>query len=105
MKVGEVAASAAGDQNFLAQAVGAFEDCNAAAALACFYGAHQSCCAPAENECVEGVGHLVISANVIPAAQGLKPGSIVTLYAALKRRSSTLPQASDVAPPSLTNYM
>ena len=73
VKVGEVAASAAGDQNFFAQAVGVFEHRDAAAALAGFDGAHQAGCAAAENECIEGVGHRAI-------VQGLKPAFIMELY-------------------------
>src|SRR5271163_3462061 len=95
MKVGEVAASAAGDQNFLAQLTSMFEHGDAAAALAGFDGAHQACRATAENECIEGMGHfqlrIVINSSF---PQGLKPTFIVELYAALKRRSCTLPLAS-----------
>jgi len=57
MQIGEIAASTAGDENFLSQAVGAFEHGHATAALAGFDGAHQACCASAEDECIEGVGH------------------------------------------------
>ncbi len=57
MKVGEVAASAAGDQNFLAEPVGVFEHGDAAATLAGFDGAHQAGCAAAENDCIEGLSH------------------------------------------------
>ena len=57
VKVCEIAASTAGDENFLSQAVGAFEHGHATAALAGFDGAHQACCASAEDECIEGVGH------------------------------------------------
>jgi len=55
VKVGEIAASAAGDQDFLSEAIGVFEDGDAAAALAGFDGAHQSGRAASENECIEGV--------------------------------------------------
>jgi hypothetical protein len=57
VEVGEVSASAAGDQNFFAQAVGVFEHGYTAAALAGFDGTHQSRCAAAENECIEGISH------------------------------------------------
>jgi hypothetical protein len=57
MKVGEIAASAAGDQDFLAQAIRVFEHGDAAAALAGFDSAHESCGASSENECIEGMGH------------------------------------------------
>jgi hypothetical protein len=57
MEVGEIAASAAGDQDFLSQAVGMFQDCDVAAALAGFDGAHQSRRAATENKCIEGVCH------------------------------------------------
>ncbi len=57
VKIGEITASAAGDQDFLAQAIGMFEDRDAAAALPRFDGAHQSRRAAAKNECIEGMGH------------------------------------------------
>jgi hypothetical protein len=53
VKVGEVAASAAGDQDFLAQAVGMLEDRDAATALASFDGAEESRGAGAEDEGVK----------------------------------------------------
>ena len=56
MNVREVAASAAGDEDFFAGAVGVFEDSDAASALAGFDGAHESCGACAEDYGVEGVG-------------------------------------------------
>jgi len=40
--VGEVAAASAGDEDFLADAVGVFEDCDAAAALGGFDGAEEA---------------------------------------------------------------
>jgi hypothetical protein len=51
--VGEVAAAAARDENFLSQPVGVFEQCNAAAALARFDSAHEAGGASAEDQCVE----------------------------------------------------
>jgi hypothetical protein len=77
MKVGEIAASAAGDQNFLPQPVRMFQHRNAPAAPARFDGAHQSRRATAKNECIEGMGHG-------RQIQELKPVFIVELYAALK---------------------
>jgi hypothetical protein len=59
MKVGEVAASAPGDQNFPTRPVGVFEDCNAAAALAGFDRAHQPRRTATENQCIEGMSHLI----------------------------------------------
>ncbi len=58
VKVGEIAAAAAGDENLLAQAVGVFEDGDTASALAGFDGAHQAGRAAAENQCVEDMGHV-----------------------------------------------
>ena len=55
MQVGEVAASAAGDEDFFAGAAGALEHSYAAAAAAGFNGGHEACGASAENENVEGV--------------------------------------------------
>jgi predicted HD phosphohydrolase len=95
VEVGEVAASATGDQNFLAQPVGVLEHRDAASTLAGFDGAHQAGCATAENHCIEGVGHfqswIVINSSF---PQALKPTFIADLYAALKRRSSTSLRAS-----------
>jgi hypothetical protein len=53
MNVGEVAAPAAGDENFLSDAVGVLEHRDAAASFAGFDGAHQSRGARAEDDCVE----------------------------------------------------
>jgi len=47
--VGEIAASAAGDKNFLPQALGALEDRDPPPSLAGLDGAHQSGGAAAEN--------------------------------------------------------
>jgi hypothetical protein len=57
VQVSEVATSAAGDQNFLAEAIRVFENGDAASALAGFDGAHQAGCAATENESVEGMDH------------------------------------------------
>ena len=56
MNVGEVAASAAGDEDFFADAVGVIEKGDAASALAGFDCAHESCGACAEDYGVEGLG-------------------------------------------------
>ena len=53
--VREIATAAAGDKDFFADAVGAFEDGNAAAALAGFGGAEESSGSGAEDECVKFV--------------------------------------------------
>ena len=53
VEVGEVAASAAGDEDFLAEAVGVFEDGDAASALAGFDGAHEAGGSATEDQCVE----------------------------------------------------
>jgi hypothetical protein len=50
MEVGEVAAAAAGDEDFLAGAVGVFEHECAAAAASGFDGAHQTGAAGSEDE-------------------------------------------------------
>jgi hypothetical protein len=49
VKVGEIATSAAGDKNLFADAVGVFDDCDAAATFACFKGAEEACGAGAED--------------------------------------------------------
>jgi hypothetical protein len=65
MDVGEVAAAAAGDENFLAQAIGAFEYRDATSASTSLDGAHQAGGASTKNQCVEGVGrHLQIGSHV-----------------------------------------
>src|ERR1700742_3902408 len=43
--IGEIAAAAAGDENFLSRPLGKIEDGDAPSSFACFNGAHQSCCA------------------------------------------------------------
>ena len=53
MDVGEVAAASAGDEDFLADAVGVFEDSNAAATLGGFEGAEEAGCAAADYQDVE----------------------------------------------------
>ena len=53
--VREITAAAAGDEDFFADAIGAFEDGDAAAAFAGFGGAEESGGARAEDECVKFV--------------------------------------------------
>jgi hypothetical protein len=55
MKVGEVAASATGDENLLAGAVGSFEDRDTAATLAGLDGAEQARGASSEDYGVKGL--------------------------------------------------
>ncbi len=57
MQVGEVAASAAGDQDLFPNTVGQLQHGNAASALAGFHGAHQPGCAAAENDYVKFLRH------------------------------------------------
>jgi hypothetical protein len=57
MKIGEVAASAAGDHNFLAEAIGALEHRDAPSAFARFNRAHQAGRASTEHECIERMNH------------------------------------------------
>jgi hypothetical protein len=58
VEVGEIAASAAGDEDFFAETVGVVEEGDAAVVASGFDGAHQACCAAAEDECVERVDHV-----------------------------------------------
>jgi hypothetical protein len=53
VEVGEIAASATGDENLFAQTVGMFEHGNSASAFARLNGAHQAGCTATENQCVE----------------------------------------------------
>jgi hypothetical protein len=53
MQVGEITTAAAGDKDFLADAIGAFQHGNAAAALSRFDGAHQPGCAAAQHDYVK----------------------------------------------------
>jgi len=62
-----------------------FEDRDAAAALTSFDGAQQARRAAAENECIEGMSHGSTDTSGAKARIKLR-----ALYAALKRRSSTL---------------
>jgi len=56
VNVGEIAAAAAGDEDFFADAVGMFEDGDAAAAFAGFDGAEEAGGAGAQDQNVEGMG-------------------------------------------------
>jgi hypothetical protein len=51
--VREIAAAAAGDEDFLANVIGTLEDGDAAAAFAGFGGAQESCGTSAENQSVK----------------------------------------------------
>ena len=53
MQVGEIAAAAAGNEDFLADPLRALEHCDAASALAGFDGAHQPGSTGAEDEDIE----------------------------------------------------
>ena len=55
--VREVAAATTRDEDFLADAVGPFEDGDTAPAFAGFGGAEESCSAGAENDRIEFVSH------------------------------------------------
>ena len=88
IKVVSYTSAPAGEHDFLAQAVGAIEDGNAAAALPASMAYISSRCAAAEDECVE---EWVMSS--VPRAKARIPGG--TLRGA-ERRSSTLPLASHV---------
>ncbi len=55
VKIREVAAAAAGDQDFFADFFGAFEEHDAATAFARFDGTHQAGCAAAENDHIKVV--------------------------------------------------
>jgi hypothetical protein len=66
VEIREVAAAAAGDQDFFADFFGAFEEHDAATAFARFDGTHQTGCAAAEDDYVE-VGQL----NRSPFEEGI----------------------------------
>jgi len=55
MDICEIASAAAGDENFLADAIGALKDGDAASALSSFGCAEESCGAGAEDENVKFV--------------------------------------------------
>ena len=55
MDICEIASAAAGDENFLADAIGALKDGNATSAFAGFGCAEKSRCAGAEDESVKFV--------------------------------------------------
>ena len=60
VQVGEIAAAAAGDQDFLADSIGAFEHQDAPSALAGFDGTHQAGSACSENDDVVFLIHAVL---------------------------------------------
>ena len=53
MKVGEIAASTARDEDFLAETISAFKDGDATAALPCFDGAEKAGGSSTENDGIE----------------------------------------------------
>ena len=57
MQVGEIAAAATGDQDFLADAIGAFEQQDTAPAFAGFEGTHQAGGPGSENDDVVSFIH------------------------------------------------
>ncbi len=65
MQVGEVAAAAAGDQDFLADAIGVFEHGDAASAFAGGNGAHQAGRASAQHYRVIGMDHKPVSSFAV----------------------------------------
>ncbi len=54
MQVGEITASTAGDEDLLADAIGAFQHGDTAAALSRLNGAHQPGCAATQHDYVKG---------------------------------------------------
>ena len=82
VEVGEIAASAARDEDLLSEAIGVIEERDAAVATSSFYGAHEAGCAAAENECVEGSDHVRDS---LP--QAVKPRFITLAYRSAERSS------------------
>ena len=58
VEIGEITASAAGDENFFARLVSTFEDSDSAAAFAGLDGAEESGGSRAEDDGIEVVGHL-----------------------------------------------
>jgi hypothetical protein len=67
MKIREIAAAAARDEDFFACARGTLEDGNAPTALPRFNGAHQACGTSAENYRIIVVSHLRIGRTTILA--------------------------------------
>ncbi len=59
--VGEIAAAASGDENFLADTVSMFDHRNTPAALACFDRAEEAGSASTKNQNVEGTGQKGLS--------------------------------------------
>ena len=57
MQIGEVAAAASGDEDFLADLLGMLQHSNAAPALGGLDGAHESCRARAEHDDIERLAH------------------------------------------------
>ena len=57
VKIGEIAASPAGDQNLFSQPVSMFEHRDTPAAFAGLDGAHESRCAATKDEHIKGMRH------------------------------------------------
>src|SRR6202030_4875098 len=73
MKIGEIAAAAAGDEDFFACTRGTFEDGHASTALPCFNGAHQACGTGAENHGIIVVSHFRFGRTTILAFSWARP--------------------------------
>src|ERR1700756_1026148 len=98
MKVGEIAAAATGDEDFLADAVRMFEDSDAAAAFSGFDGAQQSRRAATKNKHIEfaihgwnGDGRCSIFQGHFRHGGGKrKAGTVLVLWATLPVTASKL---------------
>src|SRR5258708_3188454 len=64
INIGEIAAAAAGNQDFLAQSVGAFNDRHAPAAFSGFCGAEKSRSTRPEDQHVRAPGHQIVSSSM-----------------------------------------
>jgi hypothetical protein len=71
IEVGEIAAASAGDKNFFASAIGAFQDHDAPAAFAGLDGAHQPRGSGAQYYRIEFVEHEMEASTAKPAAKRL----------------------------------
>src|ERR1035441_1581635 len=91
MQIGEIATPAAGNEDLLANAIGVLQHGDPAATLAGFEGTHQSGCAAAENNHVEGLVGQVISfkSQVSSFKSKLKLGSGKTRGCCLPERRTS----------------
>jgi len=71
--VGEIATAAAGDENFFADAVGKFDDGDAATTLARFNGAEQAGGASAKDQDVEGTGQRDLTGDCLTCDSVRRP--------------------------------